>query len=276
MTLLFRINVISKKISSLCCLHAQTFDKKLVLAPFACHQRNLFTNSCSVYFSKKKVDEIKSPKCPDFEQFFTKTKKSETKQNGDVQLGKSSDDKRKPIIQPPIFDDKTKVKAPPRPIFEKTTSPIPPSGLRGVEDKPPTNIVIKNEQKAETLDDKTKQPDKPQASEKKYPLAKPLDEFRQFALMPLSWGSKKSTTVNSSPTQQKDTVSPGKSQTIENSKIKEKCTEASNLPTDGESNKSDRKYIWVAAAAALFGTVLVCTHAFQCGSQCLNLSLLIT
>lgn len=254
MALLFRINVISKKLSSLCCLRTKSFDKKVVLAPFACRQRNLFTNSCSIYFSKKKVDEVKTPKCPDFEQFFTKTKKVENNKNGEVQLSKGSDEKRKPpFSQPPIFDDKIQVKPPPRLVPEKRLS----SQTSNTEDKPPPNVPTKNETKLP--DDKAKQTDKSQISERKYSPIKPLDEFKQFAVMPRFWGTK-ITTVESIQTQQKEIVAPEQSQIIEDRKNKEKISETSKHPTDEENSRSTRKYLWLAAAAAIFGTTLVCFH----------------
>ncbi|KAG4080215.1 hypothetical protein HA402_008286 [Bradysia odoriphaga] len=254
MALLFRINVISKKLSSLCCLYTRTFDKNVILAPFAYRQRNIFTNTCSIYFSKKKVDEVKTPKCPDFEQFFTKVKKGEINKYDDEQLGKSSGDKRKPpFIQPPIFDDKTKVGPSQRSLLEKKTLPITPTQMSNVEDKPSPNVQNENETKPKTTDDKVKQPDRPQASEKKYSSAKPLDEFKQFELMPRSWDPKTST-VESNPPQQQKFVSPQQSQAIEDSK--EKLSETSKPPTDGDNNKNAKKYIWVAAAAALLGTTL--------------------
>ncbi|XP_037027704.1 apoptosis-inducing factor 1, mitochondrial-like [Bradysia coprophila] len=254
MALLFRINVISKKLSSLCRLYTQTFDKQVILAPFACRQRNIFTNSCSIYFSKKKVDEVKAPKCPDFEQFFTKVKKGQVNKNDGEQLGNSGGDKRKsPFIQPPIFDDKRKVGPPLRSAIEKKALPILPTQTSDAEDKPPPNVQNKNELKPRTSDDKVKQPDRPQASEKKFSSAKTLDEFKQFALMPQSWGPK-TPAVESNPSQQNKIVPPQQSQAIEDSK--EKLSKTSKPPTDGDNNKYARKYVWVAAAAALLGTTL--------------------
>lgn len=263
MALLVRINIISKKLTNFCFLSTQTFGRKASLPPFACRHRNFFTNSCSIYFSKKKIDEVKTPRCPDFEQFFTKAKKSETNKNGETQLGKSSDEKPKPpFSQPSIFDDKSSVKPSPRPVFEKKPSPMPSLQTSKVDDKPLPNNSNKNETKPQISDDKVLiKTDKPPATDKKYTPTKPLDEFKQFALMPQAWGSK-TPTEKLAQTQQKETVSSQQSQTIKDSKAKQDNSENSKPQTDKENNKNTRKmHLWLAgaaaAAAALLATTLV-------------------
>lgn len=189
------------------------------------------------------MDDIKTPKCPDFEQFFTKTKKGEVKK-GEIRLGKKDDDKRKPPIQPPIFGDKTTSARPP--FAEKKTPATPimnggnlfPKKISSVTDKQPTT--------SQPSAEKTKPPtvSKSEAPAKKDSVTKSLNDFTQFTMPPRSFDTK---SVDTQLTQKKESIPPPQSQPIDDSKTGEENLLLATENTDGRS----KNHIWLAVAAGI-------------------------
>lgn len=214
-------------------------------------RRYLFTNSCSVYFSKKKVDEAKIPRCPDFEQYFTKTKKSEVK-NNEMHLSKESDDKRKPI-QPPIFGDNATPH--PRTLTEKKSSATQPQKLNGGNPFHEMKSPPINEKKAtmsQPSTGHTKPPiSKLQTLDKKDSLTKSLNEFTQFSspLRPLT-----SKNILTESPQKKENDTPRQSYAINDAKANGKSSETL-MQSTSDDHKRKRNFNLLAATVAGLGAI---------------------
>lgn len=261
MALLFRINVVSKTLASLCCSYSSMFWRglsKLNLlqkissspAPLSRTQRNLFTNSCNVYFAKKKVDEAKIPRCPDFEQFFTKNKKTDA---NETQPGKTSDEKKKPspVIQQPIFGSSEK-----QPFAEKKLPTAIPQRIMagGPIRSPKINI-----RKSQSTPEETKPQEKPNDQSKNESKGKLTDEakstdkindatvdkkwsgFSQFVI-PRSFGAKNVITEG-----KKESEHSSQPDSVGHGKTKEKKSSES---TENSSGNNKKNLIWLTAAAA--------------------------
>ncbi len=212
--------------------------------PFSSPKRGLFTNCGSVFFAKKKADEAKIPSCPDFEQYFTKTKKGEGNKNGEEQMGKRNEDKQRPAIQPSIFGDKPKATPQLKIIAEKKSSTL--KKANGGSNFP---MKVPNIKKPQAPPDKTKSSEKQQTFDKKFPFTKPLSEFTQNILTSRTGRTSSDTknVFNESRSPKQDPSSFPSRNTVDDNRTNGKISEVKVSTTvDSKNNKMN---IWIAVGA---------------------------
>lgn len=209
------------------------------------------------------MDDLKIPKCPDFEQYFTKAKKGDVKKE-ETLSAKRDDDKRKPPIEPPIFGNQTST-PPPRTLASKYAPVAPIQQINGGKFFPKKAPIL-NEKKLTTVQQspQNRQKTPPPVTKSQPPIfkkdSKSLNDFTQFTLPPRSLNAKNSSIESqgkdSEPLSEAqavdDSKTKGKSgETVDDSKTKEKSGETVSLPISTDSiSGTNKNYFWLAAIAA--------------------------
>lgn len=227
------------------------------------------------------MDEVKKPKCPDFEQYFTKAKKVEEIKNNEthtdkkdeqyfakarkvevikndeMRLDKKEDTVKSPI-QPPIFGDKL-ISAQRKAFSEKTPQKLtlfPIKGPSTTTEKKETIRPIKKEKEVTAIirsSDTTKPPvTKSQTSDKKDSFTKSLNDFTQFKLPPRSSDSKSISTETDLPRKNENNPSQ-QLNTIVDVKANSQSSGPNLNSDDNSKSKMNSHFVWLAAAAAAAG-----------------------